>query len=114
MRRMKLIGLLLALCCTGSAWADCSLPPAPSRVPDGNNATEAEMMSAMQTLQRYDTDVKNYTKCLQFEANQKRISRDERARRNNAAIDGLQVIAARFNEQVRLYRARSLLAEQSR
>ena len=48
------------------------------------------MVAAMQTLKRYNTDVNNYVKCLEFEAKQNRLSRDEQARQHNAAIDGLQ------------------------
>ena len=67
-------------------------------MPDGNTATEAEMVAAMQTLKRYNTDVSNYVKCLEFEATQNRLSREDQARQHNAAIDGLQVIAAKFRE----------------
>ena len=89
------------------AFAGCSLPPAPSKVPDGNTATEQDMVAAMQTLKRYNTDVSNYVKCLEFEAAQNRLSREEQARQHNAAIDGLQSIAAKFNEQVRVFKSRS-------
>jgi hypothetical protein len=105
--RMKLLAALAGCACTLPSWAGCTLPPAPSKVPDGNAASEQEMVAAMQTLKRYNTDVTNYVKCLEFEANQNRLSRDEQARQHNAAIDGLQAIAAKFNEQVRLFKAKS-------
>jgi hypothetical protein len=100
------------LCTIASLFAlpvlsDCKLPPAPSKVPDGNTAQEQEMMAAMQTLKKYNTDVNNYIKCLEFEANQNRLSRDEQARQHNAAIDTLQTVAAKFNEQVRLFKSRN-------
>lgn len=108
MTRCKTLLALLA----GSAFAvpavsGCSLPPAPNKVPDGTSASEQEMVVAMQTLKRYNTDVNNYVKCLEFEATQNRLSRDEQARQHNSAIDGLQAVAAKFNEQVRLFKARS-------
>jgi hypothetical protein len=105
LRLRFLIPLLAAGAVTAPAWAGCTLPPAPSKVPDGNTASEAEMVAAMQTLKRYNTDVSNYVKCLEFEATQNRLSREEQARQHNAAIDGLQVIAAKFNEQVRLFKS---------
>jgi hypothetical protein len=106
MRRTKSIVLLAALGLGQPAWGACTLPPPPSKVPDGNSATEPEMVAAMQTLKRYNTDVTNYVKCLEFEANQNRLSRDEQARQHNSAIDGLQAIAAKFNEQVRLFKSK--------
>jgi hypothetical protein len=105
--RLVQIALLAAVACASPAWSGCTLPPAPSKVPDGANATEPEMVAAMQTLKRYNTDVANYVKCLEFEANQNRLSREEQARQHNTAIDGLQAIAAKFNEQVRLFKAKS-------
>ena len=61
----------------------------------------------MQTIKLYNNDVTNYTKCLEFEAKQRRISSDEQTRRHNAAIDGLQATASKFNEQVRLFNAQN-------
>ncbi len=50
-------------------------------------ATEPEMVAAMQTLKQYDADVNTYVKCLEFEAKQNRLSREEQARRHNQAMD---------------------------
>jgi hypothetical protein len=96
-------------CClaTGTAFAECNLPPAPSKVPDGTSAAEAEMVAAMQTLKRYDSDVNTYLKCLEFEAKQNRITKDEQSRKHNSAVDMLQSVAAKFNEQVRVFKAKS-------
>ena len=89
------------------ALADCTAPVAPTKVPDGASAAEAEMVAAMQTLKRYDTDVNTYVKSLEFEAKQTRLSHEEQARRHNQAMDSLTAIAAKFNEQVRLFKAKS-------
>jgi hypothetical protein len=89
------------------ALADCTAPVAPTKVPDGASAPEAEMVAAMQTLKRYDADVNTYVKCLEFEAKQNRLSKDEQSRRHNAAMDSLTAIAAKFNEQVRVFKAKS-------
>ena len=64
------------------------------------------MRAAMQTLKRYDTDVNNYVKCLAFEAQQLRLTREEQARRHNVAIEALQSAADRFNAQMRVFMAR--------
>ena len=107
MRRLNLIALLATAGFALPAWAGCTLPPAPTKVPNGVQATEPEMIAAMQTLKRYNSDVNNYVKCLEFEANQNRLSRDEQARKHNGAIEGLQIIAGKFNEQVRLFKSKS-------
>jgi hypothetical protein len=89
------------------AMADCTAPVAPTKIPDGSTAAEAEMVAAMQTLKRYDTDVNTYVKCLEFEAKQNRLSREEQARRHNQAMDSLTQMAAKFNEQVRIFKAKA-------
>lgn len=90
-----------------SAHADCDLPPAPSKVPDGSTASEQEMVTALQTLKQYNGDVDTYLKCLDFEAKQNRLNRGEEERMHNAAVDVLQKIADKFNAQVRTYKAKN-------
>jgi len=98
----------LSICCLLAlpACAECVLPHPPSRVPDANTATEQEMLTAMQTLKRYAGDVMSYTKCLQFEVNQNRLTNDDQQHLHNAAIDELHAVTAKFNEQVRLFKER--------
>lgn len=98
---------LIASGFTLPALADCTVPVAPSKVPDGTTAAEPEMIAAMQTLKRYDSDVNTYVKCLEFEAKQNRLSREEQARRHNQAMDALTSIAAKFNEQVKVFKSKS-------
>ena len=85
----------------------CSLPPAPSKIPNGAEASKEELIVAMQTLKRYNTDVHNYTKCIEFEANQNRLTREEQARRHNEAVDRLGEVAEKFNEQLRVFKGRT-------
>jgi hypothetical protein len=105
----KRILLAVAVAYTVSlpAHADCVLPPAPSKIPDGSTATQQEMVTAMQTLKEYNSDVETYTKCLEFEAKQNHMSRIDEERMHNAAVDTLQKVAAKFNEQVRTFKAKS-------
>lgn len=109
MNSPKRILAALAVACAVSltAQADCVLPPAPSKIPDGSSASEQEMLTAMQTLKEYNADVETYTKCLDFEVRQNRISHGEQERLHNSAIDLLQRVAAKFNEQVRTFKAKS-------
>jgi hypothetical protein len=109
MNSPKRILLAVALTCAASlpAHADCVLPPAPSKIPDGNTASQQEMVTAMQTLKEYNGDVDTYTKCLEFEAKQNRLSHTDEEKMHNTAVDTLQKIAAKFNEQVRTFKAKS-------
>jgi hypothetical protein len=109
MNSPKRILLAAALACAASlpAYADCVLPPAPSKIPDGSTASQQEMLTAMQTLKEYNGDVDTYTKCLEFEAKQNRLSRMDEEKMHNNAVDTLQKIAAKFNEQVRTFKAKS-------
>lgn len=99
----------MTLACAGClpAYADCVLPPAPSKIPDGNTATQQEMITAMETLKEYNQDVETYTKCLEYEARQNHLSPSDLARLHNTAVDTLQKVAAKFNEQVRTFKAKS-------
>jgi Tfp pilus assembly protein PilE len=107
MIRGKMLCLtLVASAITLPAFADCALPTAPAKVPDGSTAVEADMVAAMQTLKRYDADVNTYVKCLEFEAKQNRLSREEQARRHNQAMDSLTQTAAKFNEQVKVFKSK--------
>ena len=105
-RGKKLCLALVACAFTLPAFADCALPSAPAKIPDGASAKEPEMVAAMQTLKQYDTDVNTYVKCLEFEAKQTRRSREEQARRHNAAMDSLTQTAAKFNEQVKVFKSK--------
>lgn len=104
--KAALIGLIAF---GASAWplGACNLPSPPQNIPDGTTASEAEMISAMQTLRRYNTDVDTFVKCLNFEVTQNRLSLDEQAHQHDAAVAQLREIAARFNEQVRVFKART-------
>lgn len=109
MNSPKRILLAAVLACASSlpAYADCVLPPAPSKIPNGSSASEQEMLTAMQTLKEYNGDVDTYTKCLEFEAKQNRLSHTDEERMHNTAVETLQKVAAKFNEQVRTFKSKS-------
>lgn len=102
-----LLAVALAYAASLPAHADCVLPPAPSKIPDGNTASEQEMLTAMNTLKEYNGDVDTYTKCLEFEAKQNRLSRADEEKMHNSAVETLQKVAAKFNEQVRTFKSKS-------
>ena len=99
----------LALACAASvpaAYANCQLPPAPSKIPDGSTASKQQMLTAMQTIQEYNHDVQTYLKCLDFEVRQDQMSSDDQVSLHNTAVNKLQSIAAEFNKQVLAFKAK--------
>src|SRR5262249_10098041 len=108
------------------AYADCSYPPPPDHIPDGNTATREEMVQAQAAVKEYNQAVTAYLSCIQLEvqdatqkfakpretptAEQKQKMEDMRrveVQKHNAAVDQLQSVADRFNEQVRVYKAKN-------
>jgi 3-keto-L-gulonate-6-phosphate decarboxylase len=97
--------------------ADCTYPKAPESVPDGKTAAEAEMVSAMTAFKQYNSDVTSYLSCLESETSQKIREaggstgaviqiKTLQSKKHNAAVQELQNLAGRFNEQVRNFKSR--------
>jgi len=103
----------------GTAWADCPYPAAPTNLPDGRTATLEEMVAGQKAVKEYDAAIKSYVDCIDKELDdniakagdslkpqQKADMQHVEAQKHNAAIDQLQSVADRFNEQVKAYKAR--------
>jgi hypothetical protein len=118
MKSPFIIAALTALT-AGTAYADCLYPAFSDKIPDGRTATRQEMITAQQAVKAYDKQINAYTSCLELERNdqiakggdkltddqKKELDRVE-VERHNAAVDQLQSIADRFNEQLRIFNAR--------
>jgi len=116
-----------AVLSAGTAYADCSYPPPPDHIPDGNTATLQEMVTTQKAVKEYDKAINAYVACIQLERDdavsklaakpgeaptpeQKKAIEDRQRveiQKHNAAIDQLQSIADRFNEQVKVYKAKN-------
>jgi hypothetical protein len=120
MKALYAIAALAAL--AGPAYADCSYPPPPAKLPDGNTASMEEMLEAKKAVTQYNKDINAYVACIKLEhetavgkvgpnptpeqkEDMKRMDEME-VQKNNAAVDQLQSVADRFNEQVRIYKAK--------
>ncbi len=103
-----------------TAWADCTYPKAPGKIPDGNTAPREEMLAAKKQVDQYNADINAYLACLKTEhdasiakggstltEDQKRQMATMYTQKNDAAIDELTAVANRFNEQVRAYKAKN-------
>jgi hypothetical protein len=118
MKALFAITALAAL--AGPVYADCSYPPPPAKLPDGNTATMDEMLEAKKAVTQYNKDINAYVACIKLEhetavtnagdkltPEQKADMEKMEVQKNNAAVDQLQSIADRFNEQVRIYKAKN-------
>lgn len=93
--------------------ADCPYPKAPTAIPNGSTASEAEMVGAMQTFKAYDADVNAYGACLEEETKAKAAGTAQlmqlktmQAKKLNSAVAELQVKAKEFNDQVKVFKSR--------
>lgn len=94
-----------------SAQAACTYPPE-ANVPDGKTATEAQMKDANKAVKDYMAAVESYLACL--DDDEKALGdtvTDEQKKvhtaKHNAAVDALNVVAGRYNEQVQLFKKQS-------
>ena len=99
--------------------ADCTLPKAPTNIPDGKKATKEEMIAAQTVIKQYVAEIEDvYLKCVDNEANpppaegatpeQKKayLAREKaKAERHNVAVDEEGKVSALFNEQIKIWKA---------
>ena len=104
----------------GPVYADCSYPAAPDKLPDGATATLEQMVAGQKAVKAYDKAINDYVACIdkgledaiakagdQLKPQQKADMQKVEAQKHNAAIDQLQSIADRFNEQVKVFMAKT-------
>jgi hypothetical protein len=118
---MKVLSVLAATAAlsAGAAYADCPYPPAPDKLPDGASATLQEMLAGQKTVADYNKAINDYVACIDKELDEAIIKAGDKikpeqkadmqrveAQKHNAAIDQLQSVADRFNEQVKVYKAK--------
>lgn len=103
----------LAFSFSFSARAECPFPKAPASIPDGNTASEQDMLAAMNAFKTYNDEVTAFGGCLDEEARDKAAGTAQlmqfktmKTKKLNAAVEELQAKAKLFNEQVRIYKSR--------
>jgi len=118
--------LVFALGTAAHANATCTYPRAPDAPPDGNTATKDQMLAAKHDFDRYNGEMNSYLDCLKLEMDAAapkdgaKMSADEKKKaaeqqnvlvqKNNAAVDELQAVVGRFNEQLKIYKAKQKAA----
>ena len=102
MKRVRLISVALLTFGTGAAHAGAckALPTIELAIPDGISASRAAMLDAQRDLRKYDSLIMAYTLCLRDSGSNLRDA--------EAADKTLRELAARFNEQLELYKLRSI------
>jgi hypothetical protein len=100
MKSILLTGLVLVSgLAAGSAFAGCTEPAGINDVPKGASASRDDMLAAQRAVKAYDTAVKEYTECLQQSG--------DTSSKGNEAIDKLQKVADRFNQELRAFKEKN-------
>ncbi|HEY7640075.1 MAG TPA: hypothetical protein VH814_10150, partial [Steroidobacteraceae bacterium] len=64
-----LSGLALGMLVAAAAHAECNYPKEPGNLPDGNTATQEQMVAGMNAVKEYNAAVTAYLSCLEQEMN---------------------------------------------
>ena len=117
-RLVTLSAAVLALLGAATASADCVYPQVPTAIPDGATASYDDMVAAHQAVKDFDADIRTYNTCMELDVKRrledgnldegsKAILVNQLAERNDAAVDHAEFVVSQFNEQLRIYRART-------
>ena len=115
-----LVFATMAVLSAGATYADCPYPSPPDKLPDGATATMQDMLAGQKAVGDYNKAINDYVACIDQEVDaaiakggdkikpeQKADMQRVETQKHNAAIDQLQKLADRFNEQVKVFKAKS-------
>jgi hypothetical protein len=117
----QLICALVVGCGLASAQANaaCDYPVAPGKFPDGTQASKEEMLTAKNSVVKYNADMEAYLTCIksEFDAKvgamvdatpeQKAEMERVQSQKQNAAVEEVTAVTERFNEQLRAWKAKA-------
>lgn len=92
--KLLAVTLLGSMLVQGTAFAACAKPADPE-IPNGDTASGADMLKAKKAIETYLADVEKYMSCG--------IASNEQERAQKKMED----VAETFNEQLRIYKAKS-------
>jgi hypothetical protein len=113
--------LVFAFGFAAHAQATCSYPQSPATPPKGDTASRDEMIAAKKDFDRYNGEMNAYLDCLNLEMSAipkdvSKLTADEKKKadqenkvlvqKHNAAVDELQAVVGRFNEQLKIFKAK--------
>jgi len=120
MNKASCFAVLAAIALPATALADCAYPKALGKLPDGTSATREDMVAGKKAVDAYNAAMNTYLDCLKTEHDaalakadpaptdeQKKMLTTRWTKQNDAAVDELQDAADRFNEQLRVFKART-------
>jgi hypothetical protein len=114
--------VLIAAVSAGPAYAACTYPNPPAKLPDGATATRDQMLEGKKAVTEFDNAIGAYNTCLQKEADDAiaKLAADDKDRetkkaeiqkmadqKHNAAVEADEQVAQQFNEQLRAYNAKA-------
>ena len=93
----------------------CDYPMKPE-LPNGASASKDDMLSAQKSVKEYMATMETYLTCIDTEekatiasgdfSDEEKVNREAALNKKyNAAVEEMELIAARFNEEVRDYKA---------
>jgi hypothetical protein len=124
MKALHSLAVVAALA-AGNSYAACSYPTAPDTIPDGNTATLEQMVATQKAVKAFDEAINAYTSCLKLESDaalakvaegpddakkkeeQKKDLERMQVQKHNAAVEADEALAARFNEQLKTFKAKN-------
>lgn len=111
MHTRHVAAIVCLLAGSGTALA-CDYPSADDVViPDGSTADKDQMLTGQKSVKTFLQEMEDYLTCIRiaYTGNDKQPTPQEEnvwSARHNAAVDAMDSVAARFNEQVRIFKAR--------
>ena len=120
MKALVPLSVVVALA-AAPAFAGCVAPLNDVRIPNGNKATNNDMIAAWHAIQENNTEVEAYTQCMKAEQNakiaaigpditdeQKSKIASEYINRQNAEVEKLQSLADRYDAAERSFKAKQI------
>jgi hypothetical protein len=107
---MKLIASILLLILAQTAAAACDRPSAPT-LPDGETSDLEAMVAGQKAVKAYVAETESYLECLNAESEaaaetdtpEQQLARIDE---HNNAVDEMEALADKFNEEIREYKAK--------
>jgi hypothetical protein len=113
---VKCVGCISFLVAAQSGFA-CDYPTKVT-IPNGNTASQEEMIEGQRGVKKYVADMEAYLECIveeekaaratieDLEAEDEQQREDMLTKKYNAAVDEMEQVAAKFNVEVQTFKAR--------
>jgi hypothetical protein len=108
LKTLRILMVGFAVMAVSPAYSACTFPQEVS-IPDGATASNEGMLKGQTMVKEYLADMEGYLDCLDQEEtsvpeNQTPEAKKLHVERHNAAVDAMEAMAAKFNQQIRAYK----------